>query len=818
MALKKSQLYSSIWESCNALRGGMDASQYKDYVLTLLFMKYVTDKYSGDPYSLLEIPEGGDFNAMRQLTGKKNIGEGINTAISRFAEANELKGVVDQADFDDDSKLGSGNDKTDKLSKLITIFDRLDLGANTAEGDDLMGDAYEYLMRHFASEAGKSKGQFYTPAEVSTVMAKVLGIGPQTAQDESVYDPTCGSGSLLLKAANEAPTGMSIFGQEFDNATWALGRMNMILHDYPTAYLWNDNTLANPHFTEKDGSLMRFDYAVANPPFSYKSWTNGVSVGNDEYERFEFGTPPPGNGDYAFLLHLLKSLKSTGKGAIILPHGVLFRANKEAEIRQELVRRGYIKGIIGLPPNLFYGTGIPASIILLDKAQAAEREHIFMVDASKGYIKDGNKNRLRERDIRQIVDVVNRELELPGYSRSVPLSEISSEANAYNLNLPRYIDTTEPEDHQDLEAHLKGGIPKRDIDDLQEYWDVFPSLRDELFREGDRPGYLTPKLPPEKVKPAITANPDFQRFSETVDKTIGEWMAAHRDYLANFDQQDGPKEVIRKLAEDLFERFDGNPLIDPYAIYQQLMTYWDEQMQDDTYLIIADGWWKAAQPRKAIEDKERKIKETPDLEIGGGKSKKKYKTDLIPPYLIIDRYFAADKARLEELEAQHEQAERDFNEFAEEHGADEALLEDVTNDNGNITKGAVKERLKAIGANPGEDLQEEYQALNQCLKLIEKESRAKKALNDHRKNLDLKVFGKYEALSGEEVKTLVVEDKWLTDVKISIEEEVSRVTQQLAGRIQELEVRYSEPLPDLEEEVTDYSQKVEEHLKTMGVQ
>ena len=818
MALKKSQLYSSIWESCNALRGGMDASQYKDYVLTLLFMKYVTDKYSGDPDSLLEIPEGGDFNAMKQLTGKKNIGEGINTAISRFAEANELKGVVDQADFDDDSKLGSGNDKTDKLSKLITIFDRLDLGANTAEGDDLMGDAYEYLMRHFASEAGKSKGQFYTPAEVSTVMAKVIGIGPQTAQDESVYDPTCGSGSLLLKAANEAPTGMSIFGQEFDNATWALGRMNMILHDYPTAYLWNGNTLANPHFTEKDGSLMRFDYAVANPPFSYKSWTNGVSVGNDEYERFEFGTPPPGNGDYAFLLHLLKSLKSTGKGAIILPHGVLFRANKEAEIRRELVRRGYIKGIIGLPPNLFYGTGIPASIILLDKAQAAEREHIFMVDASKGYIKDGNKNRLRERDIRQIVDVVNRELEFPGYSRSVPLSEISSEANAYNLNLPRYIDTTEPEDHQDLEAHLKGGIPKRDIDDLQEYWDVLPSLRDELFRESDRPGYLTPKLPPDEVKPAITANPDFQRFSETVDKIIGEWIAAHRDYLANFDQQDGPKEVIRKLAEDLFERFDGHPLIDPYAIYQQLMTYWDEQMQDDTYLIIADGWWEAAQPRKAIEDKERKIKETPDLEIGGGRSKQKYKTDLIPPYLIIDRYFAADKAKLEELEAQHEQAERELNEFEEEHGADEAQLEDVTNDNGNITKGAVEKRLKAIGANPGEDLKEEYQALNQCLKLIEKESKAKKALNDPRKNLDLKVFGKYEELSVEEVKTLVVEDKWLTDVKTSIEEEVSRVTQQLAGRIQELEERYAEPLPDLVEIVTEYNQKVEEHLKNMGVQ
>lgn len=321
MAIKKSQLYSSIWQSCDELRGGMDASQYKDYILTLLFMKYVTDKYAGSLDSLLIVPERGGFDDMKALKGDKEIGEKINKIIGRFAEANELKGVIDQADFNDETKLGSGQDMQHRLSKLISIFDRLDLGANRADGDDLMGDAYEYLMRHFATEAGKSKGQFYTPAEVSTVIAKVVGIGSDTRQDQSVYDPTCGSGSLLLKAANEAPNGMSIFGQENDSATWALAKMNMILHDYPTAELWRDNTLSRPYFRNQDGNLATFDFAVANPPFSTKAWTNGLDPLNDEFNRFKYGVPPAKNGDYAFLLHLISSLKSTGKGAIILPHG-----------------------------------------------------------------------------------------------------------------------------------------------------------------------------------------------------------------------------------------------------------------------------------------------------------------------------------------------------------------------------------------------------------------------------------------------------------------------------------------------------------------
>ena len=478
MAIKKSQLYASLWQSCDELRGGMDASQYKDYILTLLFMKYISDKADSPAGSLIEVPDGGGFADMVKRKGDVEIGDKVNKIIGKLAEANDLKGVIDLADFNDESKLGRGREMVDRITKLVAIFEGLDLRMNRAEGDDLLGDAYEYLMRHFATESGKSKGQFYTPAEVSRVMAKVIGIGQKTRRSDTIYDPTCGSGSLLLRAVDESPDGMSVFGQEKDNATYALARMNMILHGDETAELWHGNTLADPYFKDTQNNLKTFDFAVANPPFSDKAWTTGLNPAHDEYGRFAYGVPPAKNGDYAFLLHFIASLKSKGKGAIILPHGVLFRGNKEADIRRNLIKRRYIKGIIGLPANLFYGTGIPACILVIDKENAHIRSGIFMIDASNGFLKDGNKNRLRAQDIHKIVSVFNANAELPRYSRMVPISEIEDPANDCNLNIPRYIDASEPEDLHDLDAHLNGGIPDTDIDALDDYWQVFPTLRD----------------------------------------------------------------------------------------------------------------------------------------------------------------------------------------------------------------------------------------------------------------------------------------------------------------------------------------------------
>ncbi len=808
MALKKSQLYSSLWQSCDELRGGMDASQYKDYVLTLLFMKYVSDKYAGKPGALIEVPADGGFSDMVKLKGDKEIGDKINAIISLLAEANELKGVIDQADFNDESKLGAGKEMQDRLSKLVAIFNGLDFRANRTEGDDLLGDAYEYLMRHFATEAGKSKGQFYTPAEVSRIMAKVIGITPDTRQDQTIYDPTCGSGSLLLKAATEAPHGITVYGQEMDNATWALARMNLILHGHPTAELWRGNTLAVPYFKNQDNSLKTFDFAVANPPFSAKAWSSGLNPARDEYRRFEYGIPPAKNGDYAFLLHLIASLKSKGKGAIILPHGVLFRSNREADIRRNLIRRGLIKGIIGLPANLFYGTGIPACILVIDKENAHARTGIFVIDASKGFLKDGNKNRLRSQDIHQIVDVFNKRTELPRYSRMVPVAEVAGPANDYNLNIPRYIDSSEPKDLHDLDAHLNGGIPNRDIEALGAWWDHFPSLRKALFKH-NRKGYSKARIDASQVKSTILGHDEFQVYEKRVTGIFDTWGKRHKRRLAGVQVGSHPREIIGILSEDLLARFADLPLLSRYDIYQRLLDYWDEMMQDDVYLIAADGWVEAAKPRGIIENKEKKIKETPDLTI----KRKKYKMDLVPPTLIVARYFATERAAIKALQAKQETAARELEEFVDEHTGEEGLLEDATNDRGKITAGGVKDRLKAIQDELESD--DERGALTDCLTLIEAEDEAGKAVKEAQTSLDQKVLDRYATLTEVQIKTLVVENKWFASIRIAIEGEVQRLTQQLAGRVKELEERYARPLPELERKVQAFSGKVEEHLKKM---
>ena len=813
MAIKKSQLYASLWQSCDELRGGMDASQYKDYILTLLFMKYVSDKAENDPYTLIIVPEGGSFSDMVTLIGNRDIGEKINVIIGAFAEANDLNGVIDQADFDDNSKLGSGKEKQDRLSKLVAIFNDLDLSANRAEGDDLLGDAYEYLMRHFATESGKSKGQFYTPAEVSRIMAKVIGIGTDTQQDQTVYDPTCGSGSLLLRAADEAPRGLTIYGQEKDNATHALARMNMILHDNITADLRHGNTLATPDFTDAD-RLKTFDFAVANPPFSDKAWTNGLTPENDAYSRFEYGVPPAKNGDYAFLLHFIVSLKSSGKGAIILPHGVLFRGNREADIRRNLIQRGFIKGIIGLPANLFYGTGIPACILVIDKENAHVRNGIFMIDASQGFIKDGNKNRLRAQDIHKIVSVFNAQTAIERYSRMVPVSEIADPANGYNLNIPRYIDNRDPEDLHDLDAHLNGGIPDTDIDALDDYWEVFPTLRQELFKANGRPGYSDPQGETQQVKTAILLHNEFTDYQRRVTAVFEMWRNTHEPLLGGVDANTKPRDVIDALLEDLLMQFDNLPLLDPYDVYQKLMDYWDEVMQDDVYLITTDGWVKASQPRALIQDKN--LKETPDLTL----KKKRYKMDLIPPALIVARYFTEEQAAIDGCQSALETAVQKLEAYIEEHTGEDRRLADATNDSGNVTKATVNARLKELTPNlmARSDVQDdEREALEYCLSLIDAKSKADKAVQAAQLVLDEQVLARYATLTETEIKQLVIDDKWFATIQAAVTGEVQRLTQHLTERVKELDERYAQPLPDLQNEVEDFSMKVEEHLLKMGV-
>jgi type I restriction enzyme M protein len=795
MALKKSELYSSLWQSCDELRGGMDASQYKDYVLVLLFIKYVSDKYAGQPYAPITIPPGASFKDMVALKGKPDIGDQINKKIiAPLANANKLS---DFPDFNEPAKLGDGKDKVDRLTNLIAIFENpaLDFSKNRAEGDDILGDAYEYLMRHFATESGKSKGQFYTPAEVSRIMAQISGIrNAKTSAATTVYDPACGSGSLLLKVGDEAGTAVTLYGQEKDAATSALARMNMILHNNPIALIEQGNTLANAKFKEGD-TLKTFDYVVANPPFSDKRWSNGLDPLNDPYERFKpFGTPPARQGDYAYLLHIVRSLKSTGKGACILPHGVLFRGNAEADIRRALVRRGYIKGIIGLPANLFYGTGIPACIVVVDKEDAHARKGIFMIDASGGFMKDGPKNRLRAQDIHKIVDVFNRRLDVPKYARMVPFAEI--EQNEFNLNLPRYIDIQTPEDLQDIAGHLQGGIPAADVDALQRYWAVCPQLRHTLFKES-RHGYVDLAVEKPAIKPAIYGHPEFTSFIDGMNAHFVAWQQTSVATFKALQAGCHPREVIAALAEGLLAHYAGKPLIDPYDVYQHLMDYWAETMQDDCYLIAADGW-KAETTRIIEKDKKGKEKD------------RGWTCDLIPKALIVARYCATEQAAIDQLAAELEGVTARLTEMEEEQGGEDGAFAELDK----VNRANVAARLKEVKGD--KDAEDEAAILTDWLKLNDEEADLKKRLKEAEAAQDAQAYAKYPKLAEAEIKTLVVDDKWLSALDAAIHGEMDRVSQQLTQRVKELVERYETPLPQMVDHATKLEAKVNRHLETMG--
>jgi len=815
MAVKKSELYSSLWESCDKLRGGMDASQYKDYVLVMLFIKYVSDKYAGQPFAPITIPPGASFDDMVKLKGKMEIGDRINKEIiAPLAEANQLVGTITVADFDSAEKLGSPKTKRDTLTELIAVFENpdLDFSKNKADDDDILGDAYEFLMRHFATESGKSKGQFYTPSEVSRILARILQIPKSKHNGETmIYDPTCGSGSLLLKVATETNNKATVFGQEKDVANAGLARMNMVLHGNAAAVrnIKTGDTISEPQFKVNPTQLKQFDYIVANPPFSTKNWSSGIEPENDEFDRFELGIPPEKNGDYAFLLHMLRSLERNGKAAVILPHGVLFRGHAEESIRMNLVKKGFIKGVIGLPANLFYGTGIPACIILMDKEGAADRKHIFMMDASKGFIKDGNKNRLREQDLHKIVAVFNAEKELDKYSRKVSIEEI--EKNEYNLNIPRYINTQEDEDIQDLHAHLNGGIPVRDIDALNNYWNVYPSLRVVLFEKRNE-HYVDLKVDKFKIKETIYGHEEFKAYSKQFNDLLDAWQNDTAALLREQGKDCKPKELISQIGEDLLLRFSDIALVNKYDVYQHLMDYWNDIMQDDLYVIASDGWEIGKVPGRKIKSTKNKgvVTHKPIEGIEGIESK------LISSELLIEKYFKTEYQAILDKEAKTEEVKAKMEELEEENNGDNGdTFQDCRGGKGAITKGALETCIK--DNKDKESFKVELKIWNEYLDLFKEEAKIKNEAKEERKKLEKLVWEKYKTLSMDEIQQIVLDLKWLGNVKAAINTEMESISQRLTTRIKELGERYDTKLGDLASDTQSLESKVSEHLQKMGL-
>ena len=381
----------------------------------------------------------------------------------------------------------------------------------------------------------------------------------------------------------------------------------------------------------------------------------------------------------------------------------------------------------------------------------------------------------------------------------------------HNLNIPRYVDAGEPEDLHDLDAHLNGGIPHHDVDALHPYWDVFPSLRDKLFKDNGRDGYSDARAEPQQVKATILEHGEFTDYSRRATGNFEAWREDHEPRLKTLDDNDLPKDIIHTLSEDLLTRFADMPLINRYDIYQRLVDYWADTMEDDVYLVTAGGWMDAAKPRVIIADKDKKIAETPDLTI----KRKRYKMDLIPPTVVVQRFFFKEQAAVEALQSRHEIATRALEEFVEENSSEGGTLEDTINDKGKVTRVAVKQLFNAVKDDPKSQI--EYDALTHCLHLLEAEARATKSVKDAQEALDTKTLARYAKLTEAEIKTLVVERKWFANLRATMEAEVSRLTQQLADRVRELNTRYARPLPIHEQELATFSAKVEGHLARMGL-
>ena len=878
MAVKKSALYSSLWASCDSLRGGMDSSQYKDYILTLLFVKYVSDRYKGVDYGDIEIPKGGSFDDMLVLRGQKNIGEEMDKIIAKLAEANSLRGVIDNAHFNDPDKLGKGQEMVDKLSELLAIFrDKMpSFSRQHANGDDVIGDAYEYLMRNFATESGKSKGQFYTPAEVSRILAKVVGIEHAAGRNATLYDPACGSGSLLIRAAEATPANVAIYGQEKETTTAGLARMNLVLHNFATAVINGGySTFSDPQYKHSfkdergrdqadDSRLATFDFIVVNPPFSDKNWTHGLKP----FGRFDgYGElPPQKNGDFAWLLHVLKSLKSTGKAAVILPHGVLFRGNAEATIRKSLVDRGLIKGIIGLPANLFYGTGIPACIIIIDKEDTGKRDGIFMIDASRDFVKDGNKNRLRERDVYKITTIFNKHIPIDGYSRFVPLDEIKTQ-NAYNLNLPRYISSGAGEDSQSIDGHLNGGIPSVDVESLSHYWQSFPQLKSALFAPL-REDFYSLAVDKDTIRDTIAADPDFDGYSDKVEAAFEAWKALVDGKLRTISKQIKPKKLIVEIAELILKEYEAITLVDKYDAYEVLLSYWNETMSDDVYVIYEDGYVAARE--EEVQWKITKKKDGTEKKTESGWDGK-----LIPKVLVIEMFFADEQKAINDTDVLIAAAQAELDEIIE-NADDGSAVNDVLADKGKLNKTSLKikisefrthimtneitalikalelplpgkrdvaaflranplckDALTASGALTATSIKKRITEIRETAEVPEVDAedyaallalQEKQAIIDERgalvkelkAALDKKARERYPLLTDDEIMELLLERKWYASLVSGIFALYTAVSHRIAERVTELANRYEQTMPAIESDVAKLESKVKSHLERMG--
>lgn len=890
MAVKKSELYSMLWEACNKLRGGVEPARYKDYVLVLLFHKYVSEKYKGQPYAMFKVAPGTSFDDLILAKGKPDVGERVDKIIQKFLEDNHLQGALPEVSFNNTDELGSGKELVDRVSGLIGVFQNpaIDFRTNRASGDDIIGDAYEYFMMKFAQDSGKSKGQFYTPSEVSRIIARLIGIGnikPVPDKSWTIYDPAAGSGSLLIRAADEAPVGedgdsiVTIFGQ--DNSTSGLAMMNLILHQKGTGEICKGNTLANPQFKDEFGQLRRFDFVVMNPPFSDKDWSDGIKPTLDQFHRFDgFGIPPEKNGDYAWFLHVIKSLDTNGKAGIVMPHGVLFRPNAEETIRKAILQTKYIKGIVSLPGNLFYGTPIPACLIFIDKENADTRKGIFFIDASDGYKKDGNKNRLREQDIEKIVRVYTTQEEIKGYSRFVTYTEILEE-NGGSLNVPLYIHKIDKSLPHNIAAHLYGGIPKHDIDSLEHLWNVSPELKKAVFTCSDKEnGIYRLALQSEEIECAFESDDSIQAEKQKEGTEIFEaWRNEVHDLLLGITEDTDPKAFIRGLGSMVLKAYADSRLLDNYDIYDCLMNYWNEKLQDDVYAIKAYGYEAARDVEYTYAQKKVKDESGDTITVDDKSKVKSFDGALIPRSVIEKEYFGDAQEEIALLTEKRDQLSTEMEELREDESGDDGLLKEVLSESGDLPKANLTKRIKeldarkesqevvvlselmdALGSVDTAELekiantvptieeygirnkngsfakaklkaalktamdkatipelyQDEYDVLMSYQEKQDEYDALGKEIKKEQKALDDCVLEKYGELTIDEIKHLLFDGKWMPRLFDDVNSEIERILNDYAARVIMIARRYEHTLGEIEDKTSKSKEAVRQALERMG--
>lgn len=842
-----------LWDGANELRGSMDASRYKDYMLGLMFYKFLSDKtldtfrdsseyydeteeelvqaYKADHLEYGEILEdmlqdvlgyyvlpeylyqswlidinNGDFQVQKVTDSLHSF----ERSIAVGAGADDFKGLFSSSTIDlTDTALGSNlNERSRNIQELILLF--ADLNMVDLQEGDILGDAYEYLIGQFAMESGKTAGEFYTPHQVSEVMARIVS---KSSDIKSIYDPTVGSGSLLLTVAKhldeQAQRDLTYYGQERNTATYNLTRMNLLLHGVRPEKMTvkNGDTLAEdwPEDPDKPNEGVQFDAVVMNPPYSVKNWNRADLKISDP--RFEIAgvLPPNSKGDFAFLLHGLFHLGQQGTMAIVLPHGVLFRGGAEGQIRQKLIEKNYIDTIIGLPSNLFTNTGIPVAVMILKKNRAID-EPVLMIDASEEFVKQGKQNVLLEKDIAKIVDTYVSRTDEEGYSYAVSRDEIIE--NDFNMNIPRYVTTIDEEIPHDVDAHLYGGIPQKDIEQLYILNEVAPNILANSL-ETIRPGYVKLKQEIDDLADEIINSDEVKRKADEMKAKINQYIEGYWITLRDIDDASQVRPMMEDMLAEIKELLMSFKHIDIYDGYQLVAKLWEEALTKDAQKIAVSDFYELG-----------RMREPNMVTKGTGKNKREEQEgwigSLVPNELIRKELYQAETAEIEEIEQELVEIDAEIDEFVEaaqieDSEENEILGEALNASNSSFLVGSINKELREY-----EEGSEEYELVNQVKELLTAKTRTNRTRREKEAELDAIVDECILILTDEEIEQLVYK-KWFGDLVPSMIELIERPLNDGLDTLKELNNRYKDTMDDLEAEYKELEASFEEMMSELVV-